>query len=1154
MFITKILFFLKTLQFFWGVLLLLPFLPQITFAQTNWTVLFQDDFEDGNADEWLLGPGWRIETDKENYVLNCDSIVLGDGNPSSAYPLIDFWGSYRELQFEIQMKCISLFYASIGFQSSKYNYNLSFYKVDNQTQIQIVKRNNSENFILARLITDFELNRWFSLKVNFTVSNIAIYMDNVLLMEAADINTALIGNFSLNCENSHVHFDSINIIADKISQQAEWVKTGGPHGGLGYDVRIDPTNPNIIYITDTFAGVCKSTDGGKNWREINNGISVRAGASKDKIPIFCLTIDSSNPDILWAGTQRLKGLFKSMDGGEHWEIKTEGITTEGYSEKAVLTFRDFAVDPHNSDIVFVSGEIENNFDGRTKSVGIVYKSINGGDHWKKVLEADNLFRPIDIDPSNSNIVYATTGIFDRNSPSVEGAFKSTDGGETWFKINDGLDEQWLGGSLVLGFLEMDPQDNNVLYAAVGREPGFGGKAAGGIYKTTNGGNNWTAVLPWDFAFTAVTIAPSDNNIVYAGKDMQIFKSTDSGNSWVNLGFNCPGYFLGIPIGMAVDPYDPEVVYVNNYNGGVFKSTDGGESWFPASRGYSGESVYDVAVVNGNPSFIYVMGRCGLSKSKNGGHDYIGISIREFEVGRCVAYHPNNPQILYAGNSWGGSIYKSEDEGQSWIELCDFVEIDPDTLSDSPELPTQVTSYRMQAIEISKSNPNIIYAGIINDWLAGDIYANSEIVSGYGIFKSIDEGTNWVQINEGIPNGYRQIYDLSIHPSNPDIVYAAVRNSGIYKTIDGGNIWQPKNNGLVSLYISTIAIDPNNPETIYAGTINGSGILKSTNGGETWNPTSEGMTLVCPSNLLPIGGSIKGVSLEKPKVFNFYGNYAEWPWSTVSDIVVDLTNSQIVYASDLMFGVYRSNDGGTNWIQINDGLSMREVSSLAISDDGKILYAGTNGGGVFRLVFGENQAPLIISTIPNASDTVSISQGDSLIFEVMACDLNGDTLSYAWSLDSQFLEGEIGSRYLLKTIGLVLGDHLLNVEVADRDTSVSVSWDIKFITPTAIDNKELANIPNSFALRQNYPNPFNPETTIKYELPKSAQIVVKIHNLLGQEINTLVNEHKKAGYFTINWDGKNSNGHCVSSGIYLYRIDAVSEKQHFIQTKKMILLQ
>jgi len=83
------------------------------------------------------------------------------------------------------------------------------------------------------------------------------------------------------------------------------------------------------------------------------------------------------------------------------------------------------------------------------------------------------------------------------------------------------------------------------------------------------------------------------------------------------------------------------------------------------------------------------------------------------------------------------------------------------------------------------------------------------------------------------------------------------------------------------------------------------------------------------------------------------------------------------------------------------------------------------------------------------------------------------------------------------------------------------------------------IPDLFGLSQNYPNPFNPETTINYQLPEDCKVTIRIYNLLGKEIKELVNDNKQAGYFGVIWNGKDSFGSAVSSGIYIIQIQAGS---------------
>lgn len=94
-----------------------------------------------------------------------------------------------------------------------------------------------------------------------------------------------------------------------------------------------------------------------------------------------------------------------------------------------------------------------------------------------------------------------------------------------------------------------------------------------------------------------------------------------------------------------------------------------------------------------------------------------------------------------------------------------------------------------------------------------------------------------------------------------------------------------------------------------------------------------------------------------------------------------------------------------------------------------------------------------------------------------------------------------------------------------------------------------SIPTRFSLRQNYPNPFNPETRIEYTLPKTAFVKLKVYNMLGQEVRTLVNEIQEAGLKSVVWDGKNNLGELVSSGVYVYRIVA----DEFTQSFKVVLM-
>jgi len=113
------------------------------------------------------------------------------------------------------------------------------------------------------------------------------------------------------------------------------------------------------------------------------------------------------------------------------------------------------------------------------------------------------------------------------------------------------------------------------------------------------------------------------------------------------------------------------------------------------------------------------------------------------------------------------------------------------------------------------------------------------------------------------------------------------------------------------------------------------------------------------------------------------------------------------------------------------------------------------------------------------------------------------------------------------------------------------WDDIEITSTGgASSAPVVELPESYTLSQNYPNPFNPKTTIKYELPNSGDISLKIYNVTGQLVRTLVNNYEEAGYHSIEWNGDDENGRSVASGIYIYRL---INNEGIVDTKKMIMV-
>ena len=142
------------------------------------------------------------------------------------------------------------------------------------------------------------------------------------------------------------------------------------------------------------------------------------------------------------------------------------------------------------------------------------------------------------------------------------------------------------------------------------------------------------------------------------------------------------------------------------------------------------------------------------------------------------------------------------------------------------------------------------------------------------------------------------------------------------------------------------------------------------------------------------------------------------------------------------------------------------------------------------------------------------------------------------------KGDLGLSLVFRSKGEIESSFIEITDAEVRDGGFGIN---SVPTPVSV---RIETRPEVYALADNYPNPFNPETTLKYQLPESADVTLEIYNMLGQVVRTLVNEQQSAGRYSIQWDARNDNGHSLSSGIYFYRIQAGGE---FASVKKMLLV-
>jgi photosystem II stability/assembly factor-like uncharacterized protein len=354
----------------------------------------------------------------------------------------------------------------------------------------------------------------------------------------------------------------------------------------------------------------------------------------------------------------------------------------------------------------------------------------------------------------------------------------------------------------------------------------------------------------------------------------------------------------------------------------------------------------------------------------------------------------------------------------------------------------------------------------------------------GVFLSSNNGTSWTAVNTGLTN--TNIRALVVSGTN---LFAGTFGDGVFRTTNNGTNWTEVNTGLMDTVVTAFAVSDIN---LFAGTYY-SGVFLSTNNGTSWTAVDSGM-------------------------IGYHAN-------SVSSLTVSNTNLFAGTYGNIFF----STNNGTSWTQADSGLVWNQPGVLALAANGANMYAGLNGSGVF------------LST-NNGTGWTNVGGGGS-VTDLLVSGTNLFSSTYEGSV---FLSKDNGASWTAIDSGLP-NISVGSLSVSDRYIFAGTTDGVwrRPLSEIITGVKDQSNeIPSQFILEQNYPNPFNPSTTIRFQVPSSSFVNLKVYDVLGNEVATLVNEEKLAGSYEVNFDAKG-----LSSGIYFYTLNAGS----VIETKKMILL-
>ena len=705
------------------------------------------------------------------------------------------------------------------------------------------------------------------------------------------------------------------------------------------DIAVHPTDKRIWYVGAAAGGVWKTTNAGISFTPVFDG--------EGSFSIGAVTIDPRNPNVVWVGTgennvQRVvaygDGVYKSLDGGKSW-------TNMGLKESEHIS--RILVDPRNSDIVYVAAQGPLFKKGGERGV---YKTIDGGKTWTRVLAADDWTGANDIqmDPRNPDVLVATTWqrnrrvfAFIAGGPG-SAVYRSTDGGRTWNKSQSGFPSEELG-RIGLSWSLADP---NIVYAVADAANG-----KGGFFRSRDGGASWERMSGTQSGgnyYNEIIADPKHPDRVYL-VDTNLQVSEDGGRTFHRVG---EVYKHVDNHSVWIDPDATDHLIVG-CDGGVYETYDRGRTWrFMANLPIT--QYYRVTTDESKP-FYRVYGGAqdnfsvgGPSRTRtNNGIRNADWFITSGGDGFGSVVDPTDPNTVYAESQFGGLSRFNLKTGEV-VGIQPFDETNGEALRWGWDTPLFISPH---------SHTRIYFAA--NRLYRSDDRGDSWRAVSPDLTRQIDRNRLRVMdrvwgvdaVGKNVSTTlFGTIITIAESPLKEGLLFAGTDDGRLSISEDGGAHWRSTDHfpGVPdTTVIQRVLPSVNDVNTVYAVFQNyQSGdfkpyVMKSTDLGRTWTSITGD---------LPARGST---------------------WTIAEDHV----DRNLLFVGT-EFGLFFTRDGGKRWVQLKGGMPTIQVRDLAIQRRENDLVVATFGRGFYVL---DNYAPL------RAIDEQTLAQ-QAVLFPVKAAPL------------------------------------------------------------------------------------------------------------------------------------------------------------------------